>query len=506
LDPEWWIKERTFHHSQFADLGELVELKNRQGLTISLCLPTLNEAKTIGREIKIIKRQLMKQHHLVDEICVVDSGSTDQTRHIARKAGAVVFLAEQSLPELGSYRGKGENLWKSLYLTKGDIIVWVDADIRNFHPRFIYGLIGPLLHNPGIEYVKAFYRRPLKVGRRIIPGGGRVTELMVRPFLNLLFPDLAMLAQPLSGEYAGRRSLLEQVPFFTGYGVEIGLLIDIEQRFGIQFIAQVDMDVRIHRNQAIESLRKMSYVILSILLHRSEQLGKIALLEGMGHQLHLIRRGDEGYVYDAEDIGGRERPPMLSIPAYQERYGLQRDDAALVEAYQLPRIGRSCFSMLPDESFVQLELSGHSREEVIQELLDLPAAKRSLKNPEEIVKGLLNRERRLSTNVGHGVAIPHLVTDQLEETLVLFGRSAQGVDFRSSIVKRPVYLVFIIISPPHKQDEYLRILTCLARLLRHRKVIQDFREVPTPAEAVALMKKYDALIKLQTQLKLRLLI
>jgi len=506
LDPEWWIKERTFHHSQFTDLEELVELKNRQGLTISLCLPTLNEAKTIGREIKIIRRRLMKQHHLVDEICVVDSGSTDQTRHIARKAGAVVFLAEQSLPELGSYRGKGENLWKSLYLTKGDIIVWVDADIRNFHPRFIYGLIGPLLHNPGIEYVKAFYRRPLKVGRRIIPGGGRVTELMVRPFLNLLFPDLAMLAQPLSGEYAGRRSLLEQVPFFTGYGVEIGLLIDIEQRFGIQFIAQVDMDVRIHRNQAIESLRKMSYVILSILLHRSEQLGKIALLEGMGHQLHLIRRGDEGYVYDAEDIGGRERPPMLSIPAYQERYGLQRDDAALVEAYQLPRIGRSCFSMLPDESFVQLELSGHSREEVIQELLDLPAAKHSLKNPEEIVKGLLNRERRLSTNVGHGVAIPHLVTDQLEETLVLFGRSAQGVDFRSSIVKRPVYLVFIIISPPHKQDEYLRILTCLARLLRHRKVIQDFREVPTPAEAVALMKKYDALIKLQTQLKLRLLI
>ena len=506
MDPEWWIKERTFHHSQFTDLEELVELKNRQGLTISLCLPTLNEAKTIGREIKIIRRRLMKQHHLVDEICVVDSGSTDQTRHIARKAGAVVFLAEQSLPELGSYRGKGENLWKSLYLTKGDIIVWVDADIRNFHPRFIYGLIGPLLHNPGIEYVKAFYRRPLKVGRRIIPGGGRVTELMVRPFLNLLFPDLAMLAQPLSGEYAGRRSLLEQVPFFTGYGVEIGLLIDIEQRFGIQFIAQVDMDVRIHRNQAIESLRKMSYVILSILLHRSEQLGKIALLEGMGHQLHLIRRGDEGYVYDAEDIGGRERPPMLSIPAYQERYGLQRDDAALVEAYQLPRIGRSCFSMLPDESFVQLELSGHSREEVIQELLDLPAAKRSLKNPEEIVKGLLNRERRLSTNVGHGVAIPHLVTDQLEETLVLFGRSAQGVDFRSSIVKRPVYLVFIIISPPHKQDEYLRILTCLARLLRHRKVIQDFREVPTPAEAVALMKKYDALIKLQTQLKLRLLI
>ncbi len=506
MDPQWWIRERTFHHSQFADLNELVELKNRQGLTISLCLPTLNEAKTIGREISIIRRLLMKKHHLVDEICVVDSGSTDRTRKIARKAGAAVFLSEHSLPELGSFRGKGENLWKSLYLTRGDIIVWVDADIRNFHPRFIYGLIGPLLHNPGIEYVKSFYRRPLKVGHRMVPGGGRVTELMVRPFLNLLFPDLAMMAQPLSGEYAGRRRLLEQLPFFTGYGVEIGLLIDIEQRLGMQSIAQVDMDIRIHRNQSIEGLRKMSCVILSILIHRSEQLGKIALLEGMGHQLHLIRREEEGYVYDAEDISGRQRPPILSVPAYQERYGLQRDDTALVEAYQLPRTGKSCFSFIPEESFIQLDLNGRTREDVIEEIVDLPAAKHRLKNPEEIVKGLLNREIRMSTNVGHGVAIPHFVTGQLDDTLILFGRSAQGIDFRSSIINRPVYLVFVILSPPHKQAEYLQTLTSLARLLRHRKVIRDFREVSTPAEAIALMKKYDALISLQSQLKLRLLI
>jgi mannitol/fructose-specific phosphotransferase system IIA component (Ntr-type) len=274
----------------------------------------------------------------------------------------------------------------------------------------------------------------------------------------------------------------------------------------MQFIAQVDMDVRIHRNQSIESLRKMSYVILSILLHRSEQLGKIALLERMGHQLHFIRREDEGYVYDAEDISSRERPPMISIPAYQERYGLQRGDTALVEAYQLPRTGRSCFSQLPEESFIQLELNSRSREEVIQELIGLPAAVQRLDQPEEIVRGLLNRERRLSTNVGHGVAIPHLVTSQVDDTLILFGRSAQGIDFRSSIINRPVYLIFIILSPPHKQAEYLQTLTCLARLLRHRKVIQDFREVSTPSEAIALMKKYDALINLQTQLKLRLLI
>lgn len=506
MDSEWWIKERTFHHSRFADLGELVELKRRQHLTISLCLPTLNEAKTIGREIRTIRRMLMRQYPLVDEICVVDSGSTDRTRQIARAAGAAVFLAEQTLPELGSFRGKGENLWKSLYLTKGDIIVWVDADIRNFHPRFVYGLIGPLLHNPGIEYVKSFYRRPLKVGHKMIPGGGRVTELMVRPFLNLLFPDLAMLAQPLSGEYAGRRALLEQLPFFTGYGVEIGLLIDIEQRLGVQFIAQVDMDVRVHRNQSIESLRKMSYVILSVLLHRSEQLGKLALLEGLGHELHVVRRGEEGYVLDAEDIRGRERPPMLSVPAYQERYGLQRGDTALVEAYQRPRTGRSCFALLPEESFVQLELNGRGRDEVIRELVHLPAVSRNLGDPDKIVKGLLNREKRLSTNVGHGVAIPHLVTGQVDDTMIIFGRSAQGIDFKSAIINRPVYLVFIILSPPHKQAEYLQTLSSLARLLRNRKVVQDFREVATPSEAIALMKKYDALVGLQTQLKLRPLI
>ncbi|HDQ13794.1 MAG TPA: glucosyl-3-phosphoglycerate synthase [Sediminispirochaeta sp.] len=506
MNYEWWLKERTFHHSQFVDLDELIELKKRQKLKISVCLPTLNEAKTIGRQIKLIKRFLMEERPLVDELCVVDSGSDDRTRQIARKAGARVHLADQTLPDLTSYRGKGENLWKSLYLTEGDIMVWVDADIRNFHPRFIYGLVGPILQNPEISYVKSFYRRPLKVGRKTIPGGGRVTELMVRPYLNLLFPDLAMMAQPLSGEYAGRRSVLERLPFFTGYGVEMGLLIDIEQRYGIQSMAQVDMDVRVHRNQSIESLRRMSYVILSILLRRSEQLGKIALLEGVGHQLQLIKRDREGYFFDAEEVRGQERPPMLTIPAYQERYGIDRDDALLVEGYHNIGDMAKCFSQLLDESLIDLDLQGRSREEVLDEMLTLVAKSVSLHDPQEIIRGLLSREKRISTNVGHGVAIPHLVTEQVQNIYISFGRSIRGVDFRSTIVRRPVHLIFLLLSPPSKENEYLQTISCLARLLRHRKVIEDFLAVGTPGEAVALMKKYEALLNLQKQLKLQLLI
>ena len=324
MDLEHWLKERTLHHSQFSNLGKLVDLKVSQGLKISLCFPALNEAKTIGKEIKIIRRALMDRYPLLDEIGVVDSGSTDRTKDISLRQGALFYPADECLPEMKPLRGKGENLWKSLYQFKGDIIVWVDSDIRNIHPKFVYGLVGPLLTNPNIGYVKAFYRRPLRLGRRVLPGGGRVTELLVRPFLNLFYPDLSMLAQPLSGEYAGRRSLLERVPFFSGYGVEVGLLIDIEQQFGIQAIAQVDMDERIHRNQGIESLRRMSFAILSVLVTRSEQLGKLALLEGLGPQIHLIKKHGSEYFHATEEVPGKERPPMITIQAYQKNGVFQR--------------------------------------------------------------------------------------------------------------------------------------------------------------------------------------
>jgi len=480
-----------------------VKLKTEQGITISLCFPTLNEAGTIGKAIRTIKKHLVDRHHLVDEIGVVDSGSVDQTREIARRSGADVYLASECLPDMTSYKGKGENLWKSLYLLKGDIIVWVDADIKNIHPRFVYGLVGPLLYNPEIAYVKSFYKRPIKVGHRTLPGGGRVTELMVRPFLNLVFPDLAILAQPLSGEYAGRRRILERVPFFAGYGVEMGLLIDIEQRYGVESIAQVDMDVRIHRNQSIESLRRMSCVILSVLMRRSEQLGKIALLEGMGRQLHIIKKEGADYYYDAEELKRKERPPMLSIPSYQKMHGILDDDAVLVKDGLYGTAEGRCVTNLLNESYFKLDLVSQNREGALAELLDLLYERKIISNPEVMLEGILSREKRLSTNVGHGVAIPHIITDEIDDTIIAVGRSRKGIDFNSHIVKRPVHLIFIILSHPSRRNEYLQTLSCLARLLRNKKLVQDVCEAGSPAAAVAFMKKYEAMIRLQRELNIR---
>ena len=238
-----WFAENTFHSREFKDLKRLVTLKQQQGLKISLGLPTLNEAATIHKVLRVMKSELMDRHRLLDEVVVIDSGSTDGTVAIAQDMGVPVVEHSSILPELGTFRGKGEALWKSLHLLTGDIVVWCDTDISNIHPQFVYGVVGPLLTDPRIGYVKGFYRRPLNFGGVLqTAGGGRVTELTARPLVNLFYPELSGMLQPLSGEYAGRRELLERLPFFTGYGVEIGHLIDILESFGLNRLAQVDLD------------------------------------------------------------------------------------------------------------------------------------------------------------------------------------------------------------------------------------------------------------------------
>jgi len=235
------LLDRTWHHSRFSDIGRLVALKEQKGLKISLAFPTLNEEATIGKEILVIRTELMDRFPLLDEIVVIDSSSQDKTRQVAEQYGARVVESKDILPNHGTYRGKGENLWKSLYALQGDIIVWVDADIANIAPKFVYGLVGPLLEDDSIGYVKAFYERPMRSSSGIAPsGGGRVTEILVRPIFSLFYPQLARLIQPLSGEYAGRRSLLEQLAFSVGYGVELGHLIDVYHEFGIESLAQVE--------------------------------------------------------------------------------------------------------------------------------------------------------------------------------------------------------------------------------------------------------------------------
>jgi glucosyl-3-phosphoglycerate synthase len=318
------ILRKTWHHSRFQDIDRLVALKEKKGLKISLAFPTLNEEATIGKEILVIRTELMDRYPLVDEIVVIDSSSTDNTRKVAERFGARVFASKTILPKYGSYRGKGENLWKSLYVLEGDIIVWVDADISNIAPKFVYGLVGPLLENDRIGYVKAFYERPIRSSRGLAPsGGGRVTEILVRPLFSLFYPELARLIQPLSGEYSGRRELLERLSFSVGYGVELGHIIDIFHMAGIEALAQVDLDLRIHRNQTTAALSKMSFGILNTFLTRGEKYGAAKALRELGEAHIALTTEDDLHRVKKTPVPGIERPPMIEIPEYREKFKIK---------------------------------------------------------------------------------------------------------------------------------------------------------------------------------------
>ena len=315
-----WFAENTFHAREFRDTERLMQLKRRQGLTISLGLPTLNEEATIGEVIATLKGELMDRVPLLDEVVVVDSASTDRTVEIARGMGVPVVQHADILPELGSFQGKGESLWKSLHLLRGDIVVWCDTDVSNIHPQFVYGIVGPLLTDHRIGYVKGFYRRPLNFGGSLqTAGGGRVTELCARPLFNLFYPELSGLVQPLAGEYAGRRELLERLPFFTGYGVETGHLIDILENGGLNRIAQSDLGERIHRNQELMDLSKMAFAIIQVALKRLGERHRIQLLEEINRSMKLVHYTNDRFFLEVKEIADWERPPMASIPEYLSR-------------------------------------------------------------------------------------------------------------------------------------------------------------------------------------------
>ncbi len=326
LNIDNWLKSNTFHHSQFWDILHLIEEKEKKGLTISLCIPTLNEEKTIGKEVVLFKSELQDRYPLLDEIAVIDSGSTDRTLEVASSFGADVYLSADILPEMGLKRGKGENLWKALYQLKGDIIVYVDADIKNIHPRFVYGLVAPLLQRDDIKYVKAFYDRPLALSREIRPsGGGRVTEILVRPLFSLFFPELTAIIQPLSGEYAVRRGVLEKIPFPVGYGVETSNLIDVYFEHGLDAFAQTDLDKRIHRHQETRDLGKMSFGILRAFFKRLKARGIVGELPELTASLRQFQAVESQYEQVIHEIYEEERPPMIELAAYREKYGLDGD-------------------------------------------------------------------------------------------------------------------------------------------------------------------------------------
>jgi len=259
----------THHHSEF-DVTRLVESK--RGRLVSLVLPARDEEATVGRIVERVVDDLVEAVDLLDEVLVVDSGSTDRTAAVATSAGATVVECSDLFPELGPPHGKGDAMWRSLAAAKGDVIVWVDADIEDFDTRMVRGVLGPVLTSERTVLAKGFYRRPLVGADGMVAptGGGRVTELVARPTLSLLFPELAGFVQPLAGEYAAKREAVESVPFAMGYGVEVGLLVDLWRRYGLDSLAQVDLEERVHRNRPLDQLGRTAFEVQHTLMRRAD--------------------------------------------------------------------------------------------------------------------------------------------------------------------------------------------------------------------------------------------
>ena len=289
------------------DPALLADKKEEQGLTISVCLPARDEAATVGEIVAPIRRRLVDALGLVDELIVIDDGSVDATSPVALAAGADVVPIDTLLPEEGPGWGKGNVIWRSMAAATGDLICWIDADIRNFELHFVTGLLGPLLADPQLSFVKGHYRRPLD-GQPT--GGGRVSELVARPLLSRFFPALASFAQPLAGEYAGRRTLLETLPIVEGWGVEVALLIDIWRAGGMRGLAQVDLGVREHRNRPLDELALSAMAVLTTVLERAG-----VKAEDAGNSELLRFAGEAGVV--GIPVAHTERPPIRTRPGYR---------------------------------------------------------------------------------------------------------------------------------------------------------------------------------------------
>ncbi|WP_416971375.1 glucosyl-3-phosphoglycerate synthase [Streptomyces sp. 4F14] len=306
---ERWLATRSWSVTD-RPLHRIMAAKRASGRTVSVVLPALNEEATVGDIVAVIRHDLMLQVPLVDELVVVDSGSTDRTAQVAASAGARVVHRDAILPRIPALPGKGEVLWRSLLATTGDIVCFIDADLRDFSSDFVSGIVGPLLTDPDVDLVKGMYDRPLAGASG---QGGRVTELMARPLLNMHWPQLAGFVQPLGGEYAARRSLLEQLPFPVGYGVELGMLVDALHLVGLDALAQVDIGVRKHRHQDGQALGRMSAAI-----YRTAQL-RLARGHLIRPSLTQFERGEDGFEARTYSVDTEERPPMVEVAEYARR-------------------------------------------------------------------------------------------------------------------------------------------------------------------------------------------
>ncbi len=298
------------HHWQDWELETLLERKQRSGLTTSLVVPARNEAATVGDVVTRVREALMETAALLDEIVVIDSDSTDATFAVATDAGAAVHRSAEIRPDLGSHRGKGEAMWKSLFVTHGDLLVFMDADLVDWDTHFVRGLLGPLLADPEVALVKGFYERPLRdqAGADSVLEGGRVTELVARPLIALDWPELGWLVQPLAGEWAVRRELFERLHVPTGYAVELAALIDTHRLRGDGAIAQVDLGRRAHRPQALRDLGAMATQIIAVSERRSRGTGPDRVA------LNQHRAAPDGVQTVRREIPLIERPPAGDVP------------------------------------------------------------------------------------------------------------------------------------------------------------------------------------------------
>ena len=312
-----WAARRTIAARQVPPSELLLARKRSEGVRISVGIPVLNEADTIGRICRVIERDLIRQTALVDELVVIDGGSTDDTAARALGCGACVVDTSELLPEVPPCAGKGDAIWRALTVLSGDIVVGVDADIRNFESRFVTRLVAPLLMDPTVGFVKGFYQRPIEIDGVLHPaGGGRVTELLARPLLNLLFPELGGFLQPLAGEFAARTHLLHSVPLFTGYSFETALLIDMLEVVGLDGMAQVDLEQRVHRNRTIDELGPRALAIARTILGRAQERRRIKVAPNV--RVHPLLIADQNGRAGATRVDEVERPPMQHAPSYLE--------------------------------------------------------------------------------------------------------------------------------------------------------------------------------------------
>lgn len=326
-DAAEWFRSRSYHHEQFADLGELGRCKRESSRTVSLVLPTSNVADTIGGiidEVHAVNERAYSASGvaLADEVLVIDADSADGTPEAAASHGATVYSENELMTRYGGTHGKGDAMWRSLSIATGDLVMFADSDTRDFRPQFVYGTLGPILTEPQVRYVKAAYRRPFRAGEEVEPdGGGRVTELSTKPLFNLFYPELTGFVQPLAGEFVADRELFLSIPFLTGYAVETGIMIDVFNKVGLGAMAQVDLGTRQNRHQHLRDLSRMSYAVLRAVARRLREDGRLNQLRDPNLPEQLFQFSDYQHAVatpDGLDLQEHveelvERPPMAEV-------------------------------------------------------------------------------------------------------------------------------------------------------------------------------------------------